>query len=321
MTPEDQKKQIAKQKREAKRHARMLSGLNDLETWMIDILRQGLAALESQPYSFWTSMASRMTDSQVKGADRIIKQMALIPASQPNWPAKMLEKMTQLYMLIKAFRRINDLPPELATDVKTFAGISIRKEDVLNGQKSSDNWLIIGVLESVEEDLKVRRTWLLGTSTGQMLQIRDYAHGAREFTESYTFGATLKGEIVFYPGSIPLRGIFSAPYDIIPFQTLPPGYRDFDQFLSKYSHSISQSPWMRTFPFFLDNVFPVINDDQFFLVDQENNIIPCLDHDLSSWKLLAFSGGHPCSVFGEWNGKALFPLSAHIDGRLVNLKI
>ena len=40
------KKQLAKQKREAKRLKRMLGGLDDLESWMTDLLRQGLASME-----------------------------------------------------------------------------------------------------------------------------------------------------------------------------------------------------------------------------------------------------------------------------------
>jgi hypothetical protein len=33
--------------------------------------------------------------------------------------------------------------------------------------------------------------------------------------------------------------------------------------------------------------------------------------------LAAISGGHPCDVFGEWDGERLRPLGVWIDGRYV----
>jgi hypothetical protein len=32
------------------------------------------------------------------------------------------------------------------------------------------------------------------------------------------------------------------------------------------------------------------------------------------WKLFAVSGGHPIDLFGEWDGRALFPLGALVEG-------
>jgi hypothetical protein len=40
---------------------------------------------------------------------------------------------------------------------------------------------------------------------------------------------------------------------------------------------------------------------------------------MSGWKLLALSGGYPITIFGEWNGRSLLPISAWADGRHVEL--
>jgi hypothetical protein len=38
------------------------------------------------------------------------------------------------------------------------------------------------------------------------------------------------------------------------------------------------------------------------------------------WHLLACSGGQPIDAFGEWDGFALWPLTAHSAGRLETLR-
>jgi hypothetical protein len=40
----------------------------------------------------------------------------------------------------------------------------------------------------------------------------------------------------------------------------------------------------------------------------------------SGWKLIALSGGHPLTMFGEWNGQTLLPIAAWAEGRYVQLQ-
>lgn len=316
---DDAKKLLAKQKREARRVERMLSGLLDLENWMTDILRQGMASLENQPYSFWTSLSARMVDSQLRGAEKVIRQMALLPGSSPNWPAKMLEKFAELFLLVTAFRRLENLPEPIARDVKTKAGISIKKETVKTEPSVNDNWLVLGVVESIEDDLRARRTWLFGDRSEKTALILDYAHGSRDFSEFYEFGSRLAGEIAFYPGNFPLRGIFTSPAEVTNGGTLPEGACSFNNLLEDYTLALSKSPFIQRYPFMMSQVRPDYQHDTLRLIDQDERIIPCIDRDLTAWKLVAFSGNKPVSLFGEWDGRVFRPVSAWKEGRLVLL--
>ena len=63
----------AQAKRVEKREARIADGLAQLETWLADIIAQGLATTRTQGESFWQKMASRLVDAQAPGlrsADR-----------------------------------------------------------------------------------------------------------------------------------------------------------------------------------------------------------------------------------------------------------
>ena len=58
---------VAAAKRAEKREANIQAGVQELELWLQDLLRQGLASLQGKPYQFWDEMASRMVDAQAPG--------------------------------------------------------------------------------------------------------------------------------------------------------------------------------------------------------------------------------------------------------------
>ena len=62
----------AQAKRRAEREATMTAGLDELERWLGDLVRQGLAGARRQPYAYWDTMAARLVDAQLPGlADRV----------------------------------------------------------------------------------------------------------------------------------------------------------------------------------------------------------------------------------------------------------
>ena len=54
-------------KRAAKREKLVEDGLDTLDLWLTDLVRNGIGALEGQPSSFWEAQAARMTDAQAAG--------------------------------------------------------------------------------------------------------------------------------------------------------------------------------------------------------------------------------------------------------------
>ena len=117
------------------------------------------------------------------------------------------------------------------------------------------------------------------------------------------------GEPVFYPASYPLRVAFKS-VDLAPHFSEISGYLFFDDFLKKYSEALTKNPWLPQFPVLMTQVIPVFLKNNFFLIDKEKKSIPIGEYQLSLWQLLALSGGHPISVFGEWDGKIFTPLNA-----------
>ena len=65
----------AKAKREAARHAKIGSGLEDLHLWLQDLIRGGLPAARKLPYKTWDAQAARLIDAQAPGATRLVRQI------------------------------------------------------------------------------------------------------------------------------------------------------------------------------------------------------------------------------------------------------
>ncbi|HEX5889724.1 MAG TPA: SWIM zinc finger family protein, partial [Pyrinomonadaceae bacterium] len=56
-----------KAKRSLDRGAKVVAGLKELELWLRDLLRHGLAAAQTRPIDYWEQMAARLIDAQAPG--------------------------------------------------------------------------------------------------------------------------------------------------------------------------------------------------------------------------------------------------------------
>jgi len=54
---------VAKEKRWAQRVQLMTSGMDELELWLTDLIRQGIANTDIQKASFWNQVAAKMVDA------------------------------------------------------------------------------------------------------------------------------------------------------------------------------------------------------------------------------------------------------------------
>jgi len=75
----------AAQKRQAAREKKVAGGLKEIELWLHDLVRQGLAAVQTRPYAFWESAAARMVDAQCPGVARLVREMGATASSGGGW--------------------------------------------------------------------------------------------------------------------------------------------------------------------------------------------------------------------------------------------
>jgi hypothetical protein len=309
-----------KQNRE-KRMFQMAAGLAELESWLADLFRQGLATLEGQASSYWNDLAARMVDAKLGTLARRIRGLPLL-MNQADWHTKILAEIGDIYLMVKAFQRMEQLPDALQDDLLGIAGVNFKKEDVLAQPGLKDTWLVAGQTETAEEgNLLARRTWLLGEKTGRTALLLDFSWGGQGYETTWRMGAVLTGEVAFYPSAYPQRVLMkSFEFTDQPFDVRS-GLPSLADFAKKYAEALANNPWLSQFPAFLENVVPVFQKNKFVLVDSHRKQLSLLTGENDGWKLVAISSGRPLSIFGTWNGETFMPLSAVVEAqfRLLHL--
>src|SRR5439155_12387236 len=72
---------------------------------------------------------------------------------------------------------------------------------------------------------------------------------------------------------------------------------------------LARNPWIERFPMLLQNVVPQRQNTGWAIRDDAGHVLPIKPEFDKNWGLLALSGGHPVSIFGDWDGQHFMPLS------------
>lgn len=300
-------------------------GLPELETWLLDITREGIAAIEKNAVQICEDIAVRMSDAQMKGIATRIREIPLMINASPNWIEKVTTRLGELYLFINAFRQYENLPENLQEELKQTAGINIKKEEVRTDEGVLDNWLILGKSEGQDEvnpRIYFRKIWLWAVKNKRPAMILDYNFGSPSFPNTYILGTQFKGELAFYPGTFQLRALVKTQQQSGSLIENFPGYDNFNDFLMAYANAVAENPWLRSFPCVLSNVIPMIENNKLMVADKNAQLIEIQSdkENVMGWKLIALSGGKSMDIFGEWTSESLIPLSACVEGKFVNLK-
>lgn len=314
--PEQQaKRAAAKDKRTAERQRKVEAGLDELDRWLRDLVRQGLTHAPNQQPRHWDRMAARLVDAQAPGLARWLREMSSLIISGEGWSERLLAQLGSLYLLLEGYRRLDSLPEPLQADIRSRIGWTWQEADLPAEAWARDRWLVVGQRSYEEETLRVRRTWLWGRECGRWALALDFAHQSQPMPPSAAPGTWLEAELGFLPSQYPLRALLR---NSIPVEdrAMPPALADSVALLAAYAGALAQQPWLEILPATVAGLVPVHGEaDAWFLRDAAANLLPVNPGFADPWRLLALSGGLPLTVFGEWNGRQFWPLSAWISER------
>jgi hypothetical protein len=295
------------------RLARVTAGLDTLDLWLSDLIRNGLASVETQPFTFWEQQAARMVDAQAPGIAARLRRMAGIPNASPDWPERLLAELGRLALLMRAFRRLDALAPPLREDVRAAVGWTLKQEEVIErGDTVTDTWHVLGQHVTTEGRLRTQRAWLQGARSGRHALILQFAVGAGQFETTLVPGTTLGAALAFWPSAYPLRALIHERWSVDVLLALS-GPDTLPIFLDGVAAAMACQPWLERFPAALRQVTPIPADTgTWHIRDREGNAVPLVKGE--HWLLLALSGGAPVDLFGEWDGETLLPLGVRTDG-------
>ena len=305
---------VTQGKTSEKRMAQVTQGIERLDLWLSDLIRNGLGSVETKPAKFWEELAKQMVDAQAPGIASSIRRIATIPNASPDWPEKLLGQLGQLTLLSQAFHRLDQLEPALRDDVRQLIGWTVKEDEVTQrGEHVSDDWLILGQTLEDGDRTRTQRTWLFGKTTKRSAQILQFALPGASFEKNYPPGIRQRAELVFWPGTSPQRAfIESRSGDVQPITGTLPGSETIDEFFASVANVRAKQPWQERFLCILRMVIPIYGNNAWCIRDQNGNVLPLVRGD--HWQLLAYSGGWPVDFAGQWDGEAVTPLCVLAEG-------
>ncbi|MFB9203136.1 SWIM zinc finger family protein [Nonomuraea spiralis] len=286
---------------ESVRHSRVGAGLAELERWLADQLRQGLASSAEHD---WDGLAKRLVDAQAPGVAGLVSRLTQVRA-EDDWPGRLLEEYALINLLAVAHRRRAELPDPLAQTVRIRTGFPVTREEVLAGPAVRDEWAVLGRRDDVQDRLTARRVWLKGRATGRAALVLSFAPVGQPLDASLVTGATIDADLAFYPGAAPLRALVAVRHATGPeTRPGPPAGVPVEEALDEVARVLAEDPWTESWPLVLGGVVP----------DRASiGGLPLHPRARDPWRLIAVSGGHPVTVAAEWTPQGLRPLTTYDD--------
>jgi hypothetical protein len=305
----------AQAKRFEKRQALIARGLDSLDVWMNDLVRNGLASVQTRPSSFWEKQAAQMTDAQAPGIAARLRQMATIPNSSRDWPEKLLAQLGRLALLTHSYRLLEQVNTSLQEDIRQMIGWNLGQEEVAaRGECVEDDWLILGQVSDDEERVRIQYNWLYGVNTKREALILQFSAAGASFPEVLPVGSHQQAELLFWPGAYMQRARFVARHGaIIPIQESLPGEAAIEAFLASFANALAQQPWLERGLCLLQGIVPIYcgGEAGWYVCDRKGSALPLVQGD--HWQLQALSGGYPIDLASVWDGERLHPLGVMVQ--------
>ncbi|MEU3166665.1 SWIM zinc finger family protein [Streptosporangium sp. NPDC006930] len=216
-------------RRAAQREQRVTAGLSDLERWLADQVRQGIA--KSRRHDQWDDLVKRLIDAQAPAVAGSLSRLGAV-LDGDDWPARLLSEYALLHLLCVAHRSLplqagdgsearsdaldgeevrgEAAPVGLLERVRDRIGFPMTKEEVLARGTVRDLWDVLGRRDEEHDRLIARRVWLRGRATGRAALVLSFAPVGQALDASLVTGTTIDADLAFYPGSAPLRAVVAA---------------------------------------------------------------------------------------------------------------
>jgi hypothetical protein len=294
----------------AKRAKSIDAGVSELERWLTDQVRGGLAAAGRSDYRHWDSMAARLVDAKAPGLANSVRRLASVAGA----PERLFTEVSLLWLLVRGYRRLDELPAGLAESIRSRVGFPVATADVLAGPRVRDEWAVLGVRDEADERLAVRRAWLRSPG-GRPALVLSFAAAGQLLPVDLVPGTVIDASLCFYPGARPLRALVADRHGE-PTPMAPLLGVGIEAALREYAAALADEPWLDRWPMVLEGVTP-IEQGGWMLVDSAGVALPVALDPEATWRLVAACGGAPATVAGEWTPTGLRPFALWTEGRLV----
>ena len=299
---------------------RMHAGLTELDRWLDDRIRTGLADPSLARYATWDDLAARLVDAQAGSLANRIRRLAGLVGASPGWHDDVLAELGLLHLLSQAGRHIGSLPGPLADAVATSVGWQVKQADVLAGVPDTDHWIVAGRSDVREDRIEVRRHWLRGSSSGRWALCLSFAAYQQSLDTSLRVGTSLHADIHRYPGPA-LRSLVGSRY-ALPVEPVSPPSHTIAEGCDEVGSMLVTEPWLDRLPVTIRA--RLTRSGRVWALADATGSLPVLDvgtrqFDAGLAMLLAVSEGREVDLTVEWTPHGVVPLSIHLPDRTVDI--
>jgi hypothetical protein len=317
-------------KRLEERLALMSAGMDDFARWLGDLAHSGTASVRSQPYAWWDAAAARLVDAQLPGLAEQVRSMASNVSARADWDEHLLAALGRWWTVTRAWTLREAADEDAMGDLRAVIGWSVPTDSVRARDSVTDRWTVLGAHRTDDGRLQQQRTWLHGATSGDTVQVLDFAAGGQVLPMARVVGSVLDATLARYPGKAVRRALFLDDPMVTDARGTLPEAGSIDAAQGKAAAAWAVNPWAWRVPVVLRMVRATVLDDgsgarpttggpvPAALVDDAGDAVR-LTADSPLWPLLALTGGHPTDVFAELQGRRARPLSAVVDDELVAL--
>ena len=295
---------------------RMSAGLAELDRWLLDRVRAGLAHPSLGEYRTWDDLAARLVNAQLSSLANRVRRLAGAVGSGPDWHEHVLAEIGVLYLLAQAGRRLGELPAPLAESVAAALGWQVRQADVLAGVPVTDDWVVMGRSDTREDRIEVRRVWLRGRNTGGWAMVLSFAAYQQVLDESMEVGTSMPADVFRYPGVLGLRALVGQRHGS---PTTAHDVRG-DSVVGacrSVGEAVAAEPWVERVPCCLTGTLTRVEGS--WVLTDDDAALPVEATPGALATMLACSQGGPVTLTAEWTPSGLVPLTIHMVDRAVDV--
>jgi hypothetical protein len=306
------------------RIASLVGGLVELDRWLEDRVRIGLADPSIARFATWDEVARRLTDARAGALANRVRRLAGRVGAEPDWHAQVLAEIGILHLLARAGQRVSELPSALADGVAVACGWQVRKADVESAVPETDRWLVVGRSDTREDLVEVRRVWLRGIESGRWAMALSFAAYRQALDDSLAVGTVVDADIHRYPGSSQraLLGAVAA-VDGTP-SAVHAAARDAATTTAGVCDVVGSvlaaEPWLERVPAVVSAAL-TRGAGAWMLTDAVGSLPLAADSARSDAiaTLLAASAGAPVIASVEWTARGFLPIAVFLDDRTIDI--
>ena len=319
----------AQARRAAQRERHVTRGLEELQRFLEDCMRLGLADTARRTDDVWDQVQRRLIDAQARGLAGYLGWIREQIGNGGDWTGRVFYALARLHLMVSAYAQRERLDPALVEDLRDLIGWSRQREEILAQPPIEDDWLVLNRGLRYESGRYTQTVWLFAIQSRRFAQELSFATDFNRETlpSGYVPGTLIRAAAHFHSRYQPLRATlvrprafeYRSPEDLDALHAV--AYPDLDRAIRALQERRARDPLGITWPLLIRDLRPVLKDHQLALADAAGRLLP-LDRDFrQKWRFLALTGPEPTHVFLTHDGFHGRPWAIWRDARWFALNL